>query len=156
MTRLGATKPALPPASPERYWPKGVMSIMLLAFLGIVVSAYLIWVHYSRSQAFCAGVGDCDFVNASPYAQVMGIPVALLGLGGYVLISGLGLARWRAGPLMLTDLTLFGVTLAGTVYSAYLTYIELFVLHAICIWCVFSALIMASIFILSLATITRG
>ena len=144
------------PASVERYWPKGVTAITLLAFLGIAVSGYLTWVHYSHSQAFCAGVGDCDLVNASLYAQVRGIPVALLGLGGYVLISGLGLVRWRTGPLMLIDLSLFGVALTGTIYSAYLTYIELFVLHAICVWCVFSALIMTSIFILSLATMVRG
>lgn len=140
-------------ASPTK---ERALAVPLLALLGALDAAYLTWVHYSRSQAFCAGIGDCELVNTSVYAQVMGVPVALLGLGGYLLILGLGLARWRVGASLALDLALLGLSLTGTAYSAYLTYVEFFVLGAICIWCLVSAVIITAIFALSLITLLRG
>ncbi len=143
-------------AAPPETRSRTALAIPFLALAGALDSAYLTWIHYSRSQPFCAGVGDCDLVNSSAYAQVMGLPVALIGLGGYLAILGLGLARWRGGASLFLDLALFGLALSGTAYSAYLTYIELFVLQAICIWCVVSALLITAILVLSVRKLLRG
>lgn len=143
-------------AAPTGTRSRAALTIPLLALAGALDSAYLTWVHYSRSQPFCAGVGDCELVNTSAYAQVMGLPVALLGLGGYLAILGLGLARWRGGASLFLDLALFGLALSGAAYSAYLTYIELFVLQAICIWCVVSALLITAILVVCVIKLRRG
>ena len=79
------------------------------------------------------------------------MPVALLGVAGYLLILFLlVLDRPNGEPKEAVRFALFGVTLAGTIFSAYLTYIEFFVLHAVCPFCVVSALVMAGVFVLSL------
>lgn len=133
-----------------RGWSELVIPVASAA--GMVVSVYLTWIHWSGSKAFCAGVGDCEAVNTSAYAEVAGIPVALLGFGMYLALFALSLYGRRAGPEMLSTVTLavFGISLAGVLYSAYLTYIELAVLHAICPWCVTSALLVTLIFGVSL------
>lgn len=125
--------------------------------LGILVSAYLTWIHWSDSKALCAGVGDCEAVNTSAYSEVAGIPVALLGLGMYLVLFGLSVYSQRATPGTASTvmLAVFGISLAGVLYSAYLTYIELMVLHAICPWCVTSAVLIALIFGLSLRDVAR-
>lgn len=118
-----------------------------LALGGVAVSAYLTWVHYSGGLALCTGAGGCEVVQASRYAVVAGLPVALLGLLLY--LGLLGLSLWpdpaSAGGAGNLALATFGLALAGTLYSAYLTWLELFVILAICPWCVTSALIMLGI-----------
>ena len=109
-----------------------------LALLGVAIAAYLTYVHYAELEPVCGLGGDCERVQTSEYAEVAGIPVAVLGLGGYLLILvSLGI-RGEAGLLA-------GATLAlvGFGFSAYLTYLELFVIDAICQWCVMSAVLMA-------------
>lgn len=118
-----------------------------LAALGALVAGYLTWVHYSGALALCSGAGGCEQVQASRYALVAGVPVALLGLLLYLALLGLGLGRILAGghaPEWVL-LTMFGLALAGTLYSAYLTYLELFVIHAICPWCVTSAVLITAL-----------
>lgn len=118
-----------------------------LAALGALVAGYLTWVHYSGALALCSGAGGCEQVQASRYALVAGVPVALLGLLLYLALLGLGLGRVLAGghtPEWVL-LTIFGLALAGTLYSAYLTYLELFVIHAICPWCVTSAVLITAL-----------
>lgn len=115
-----------------------------LSLAGAGVSGYLLWVRWGGPSALCTGFGGCDLVNASPYAQVGGVPVALLGLVGYLVLLGLGLWRARGGPWALS-LFVFGLALAGFLYSAFLTYVELFVILAVCPWCVASALLMTGI-----------
>jgi len=131
---------------PRPRWTE--FAIPVLSFLGMLVAAYLTWIHWSGSKAFCAGVGDCETVNTSRYAEVAGIPVALLGFGMYLALFTLSWYRRRADlDLAATlGLAIFGISLAGVLYSAYLTYIELAVLHAICPWCVTSAVIITLIF----------
>lgn len=143
------------PRTPARDWVG--LIIPLASVLGMMVSAYLTWVHWSGAKALCAGVGDCESVNSSPYAEVSGIPVALLGFGMYLALFGLSIFGRRAEPGMLSTvaLALFGISLAGVLYSVYLTYIELAVLHAICPWCVTSAILITLIFGLSLHDVLR-
>ena len=134
--------PAWTVAQRRRAW-----AMVGLAALGVVVAGYLTWVHYSGALALCSGAGGCEQVQASRYAMVAGVPVALLGLLLYLALLGLSLVRvWlgaRAPEAVL--LALFGLALAGTLYSAYLTYLELFVIHAVCPWCVTSALTVAAL-----------
>ncbi|MCA9858569.1 MAG: vitamin K epoxide reductase family protein [Thermomicrobiales bacterium] len=112
-----------------------------LALAGIAVSAYLTLVHYRDDLLVCA-VSGCHTVQKSPYAELAGIPVAALGLGMFALIVLLGALR-RARPDLSDNLTLaiFAIVLAGSVFAIYLTWLELFVIDAICQWCVLTALL---------------
>lgn len=118
---------------------------MLLAILGVAIAAYLTIIHYDRGALVC-GLGDCQTVQNSKYAEIVGIPVALLGLGMYLSVVGLGvLRRLRPERLPLLTMTAFTLVLAGAFYAAYLTYLEVAVIHAICEWCVTSALLTVGI-----------
>ena len=118
------------------------------ALLGTAISAYLTWVHYSGSLALCIGVGGCEAVQTSRYAMVGELPVAAIGLGGFVAILAVALARVALDHAWL-DLALFGLSLAASLYVAYLTYIEIFVLGAICPWCVTAAVCAVAVFVLA-------
>lgn len=112
-----------------------------LVAAGLAVAAYLTLVHY-RSELLVCAVGGCETVQKSPYAELLGIPVALLGLGMSIVLAGLtGLRRLQPAREDQTTLAIFGLALAGTVFTLYLTYLELFVIHAICQWCVLFAII---------------
>ncbi|HUE75602.1 MAG TPA: vitamin K epoxide reductase family protein [Chloroflexota bacterium] len=132
-------------------------TISALAILGIAVSGYLTWVHYSGGLALCAGIGGCEQVQTSHYAILAGIPVATLGLLMYVTLFGLSLSGTLNGgsPPGLPLLGLFGFALAGTLFSAYLTYVELFVLNAICPWCVVLAVLVTAILVLVVGEMRR-
>jgi uncharacterized membrane protein len=106
-----------------------------VALAGTAVSAYLTWVHYSGSLALCAGAGGCETVQASRYSTVGGIPVAVIGLVGLATVAALAAWRLRPDPPAWTLTALFGLSLAATLYVAYLTYLELFLIRAICPWC---------------------
>jgi uncharacterized membrane protein len=104
------------------------------------------YVHYEHDALVC-GVGDCSLVQTSAYATLAGIPIAVLGLAMYATILGLSLvrsviARWYEPVTAI----LFSLSLAGLLYAIYLTYVEIWVIDAICQWCVLSALITAAIF----------
>ncbi len=127
------------------------LAILLLAIAGAIDSAYLAWLKLSGSVAACSNIGDCEAVNNSRYAEIAGIPIALLGLGGYLAILALTLLEvrlpsWKIG----LRLAFFGFTLAGTLYSIYLTYVEVAILGAICPFCVVSAVVMLALFILAI------
>jgi uncharacterized membrane protein len=113
----------------------------MLAMAGIGVAAYLSYAAYNTEALTCA-IGDCGTVQSSDYAKVGGIPIALLGLGMYITVLALGVLR-LARPAFgeMATFGLFAIVLASTVYYAYLTYVELWVLEAICQWCVISALL---------------
>lgn len=111
-----------------------------LASLGLLVSAYLTWVHFAGLEPVCvAGSHGCETVQVSRYATVLSVPVAVLGLAAY---AGLLLAAGSRGEI--GAYLGFVVALVGTLFSAYLTYLEVFVIGAICQWCVASAAIMAA------------
>jgi uncharacterized membrane protein len=109
-----------------------------VAVAGLGIAGYLTAVHYAGGTPVCAVAHGCATVQQSDYAALAGVPVAVLGLLGYVAILA-ALARdgeaWRTAAAFLS--------LAGLGFSGWLTYVELGVLHAVCIWCVGSALCMA-------------
>jgi len=127
-------------------------AIVLLALVGLLVATYL-WLYKIGvlGQLQC-GTGSCEAVQASRYAELLGIPVALYGVVGYAALLGLGLAGLQ--PRLAADrrvgALLAGLATAGFAFTLYLTGIELFVLHEICRWCVASAVIMTAIWVLSL------
>ncbi len=121
----------------------------VLAAIGIVDAAYLWYVKLTHGVILC-GVGECETVNASPYASLLGIPVAALGLVGYAALCIGAVWAWRAqdhAPAWLTTVR-FVMACGGLFFAAYLTGIEAFVLHAYCIWCLLQATAMLGIFLL--------
>ncbi len=110
---------------------------LVLSVLGIGVAGYLTYVHYAGINPVCNIAHGCIKVQSSVYADLAGVPVALLGLIGYVLILGALVfdGDWGRMGAALMSLVGFG-------FSAYLTYRELFTIEAICQWCVASAILM--------------
>lgn len=142
-------------AAPARDWI-GLL-IPVASLTGMLVSGYLTWIHWGGSQALCTGVGDCETVNSSVYSEIAGVPIALLGFGMYLVLFGLSLYGRRSAPSTASTVALavFGISLAGVLYSAYLTYLELAVIHAICPWCVSSAVLITLIFGVSMRDVVR-
>ena len=119
--------------------------IVLLAVLGVVVSSLALKVHYDDPGKEPCSINDkwdCGVVNHSPYAMVHGVPVAAVGIAGYLLIAVLGFARQRA--LLLIS------TLVGLAFALYLTNIEVHVLEVYCLYCVISQGIIAVLALLSI------
>jgi uncharacterized membrane protein len=129
--------------------PRGLrIATAVLALAGLGIAGYLTWVHYAGLQPLCVGGGGgCEKVQSSRWAELAGIPVAVLGLAGYLTILATLAVRGELGSLLAAFFALVG---AG--FSAWLTYVELAKIHAICQWCVASAVIMA---LLAVVTVTR-
>jgi uncharacterized membrane protein len=105
--------------------------IASLALLGLAISAYLTWVHYAGIEPVCSNISDCERVQSSDYAELLGIPVALLGVVGYAALLGSLWVRVELTALL---------SYLAVAFSAYLTWAELFRIDAVCQWCVVSAL----------------
>jgi uncharacterized membrane protein len=130
----------------------------LLALAGMGVSGYLTWAHLASQSVACGQSRGCDIVQQSVYSEVGGIPVALLGLVAYTALLVLTLLRGRIPEDLdsYIPLAIFGISLIGVLYSAYLTYLELVVIYAICKWCISSAIIITVISLLSLVDLKVG
>ncbi|HYF38343.1 MAG TPA: vitamin K epoxide reductase family protein [Gemmatimonadales bacterium] len=127
------------------------MSAAMLSLLGLFVSAYLYLYKIGRIGSLACGAGGCETVQQSPWSRFAGMEVSLIGVAGYaglLLVSLIALQpgpstrRWPGNLLLL----LSGL---GVAFTVYLTYLELFVIHAICRWCVGSAVIIVAIFIVA-------
>ena len=118
--------------------------IALLAIAGIIVSGLALRVHYSTETAPCSinEKWDCGIVNHSPYAEIHSVPVATIGIAGYLLIAVLAMMRRRALLLL--------AALVGTAFALYLTNIEAKVLGVWCLYCVISQAIIAAITLLAI------
>ena len=137
-------------ASPAERTSRIYPAIALLALAGILVSSFSLYHHFTKSKTSFCDIGqsfDCDLVNRSQYSMFHGIPVALLGILGYLLILSLATVYREKAE---TPFILAGVTFAGLGFALYLTYIEAFVLHAWCILCLTSLAVIAIATMLSL------
>lgn len=113
------------------------IAIGLLSLLGAGIAAYLTAAHLADASLLCA-TGGCETVQRSRYAELAGVPVAALGLAGYVAIAATAAARterWRAAGFVLA--------LTGLAFAGYLVWVQVGVLHAICQWCLGSDAILA-------------
>jgi uncharacterized membrane protein len=118
-----------------------------VALAGLGIATYLTVVHYAGGEPVCAIAHGCAVVQASDYSELAGVPVAVLGVLGYL---GLLATLVRDGEAARTGAAF--LSLAGLGFSVWLTYVEVGVLDAICIWCVGSAVCMA---LLSVLTVRR-
>ncbi len=116
---------------------------VLLSAFGVLVSGYLSVKRFTGGSLACTQWADCDLVNNSVYAKFYGVPVALIGLAGYLILMGLAMAALQTEGAFQRHLLALGFLLAlgGFGFSVYLTYLEFFVIEAICIWCVISAIL---------------
>jgi uncharacterized membrane protein len=122
-----------------------------VCLVGLGISGYLTYVHYAGIEPICAASGGCEKVQSSDYAELAGIPVALLGLLGYLAILVCTLA-----PGELARAAASSLAIAGLGFSVYLTYLELFEIEAICQWCVASAVAMVVLTALAVTRVVRA
>lgn len=138
------------------YW-----SAVALTAFGLLDSIYMTAYKYiyelTSSNAMCLGSGDCSTVNASSYSEIYGIPVALVGVGGYLAILALLLLERQANPFWKQNLPLavFGLSVGGFGFTLYLVYVEAFILKAWCPFCVASQVTMTILFFLTIIRLAR-
>ncbi|HEX6617713.1 MAG TPA: vitamin K epoxide reductase family protein [Gemmatimonadales bacterium] len=134
------------------------MGAALMSLLGLFVSVYLYLYKIGRIGTLACGSGGCETVQNSPWSRFAGVEVALIGILGYGLLflvamlalqPGLAARRWPADLLA-------ALAAVGVLFTAYLTWLELFVIHAICRWCVGSAVIIVSVLVLALLARRRA
>lgn len=131
------------------------IAALVLCLIGIGIASYLSYAKITNSSIVCTGSDSCDTVNSSRYAYILGVPVAYLGLFFYLAMLALTIGRarltnhqdetavqWR-GRL---DLALFAFALSGVAFTAYLKATEIFLIGAICLWCVGSAIVVVALF----------
>jgi uncharacterized membrane protein len=124
----------------------------VLALIGVGIAGYLTWVHYAGLDPVCVGGGGgCERVQSSRWAELAGIPVAVLGLAGYVaILASLALPEDLGAPVAAF------LSLVGFGFSVWLTYVEIAKIDAICQWCVASAVLMTALALVSVARLLRG
>jgi uncharacterized membrane protein len=133
------------------------MGAAVLSLVGLFVSAYLYLYKIGRIGTLACGAGGCETVQTSVWSRVAGVEVALIGVVGYALMLGVALAGLRPAltarrwPVQV----LAALAGGGVLFTIYLTYLELFVIHAICRWCVGSAVIIVALFALALLELRR-
>jgi uncharacterized membrane protein len=128
------------------------ITMLVIATVGLGVASYLTYVHYSGIQPICSAGGSCLEVQTSTYSKIAGVPVALIGLLGYIVILGSLLVPESEE----SRFAAMAFTVVGFGFSAYLTYRELFSIHAICEWCVTSAGVMTILMLLSVWRFLNG
>jgi uncharacterized membrane protein len=132
---------------------------VFLAIAGIIDTGYLVWTKLANAEVYCppGNAFSCDLVQSSIYSRIGPIPIQYIGLVGYLAILGVLLLEPRV-PFFAKrgKLLVFGMTLFGFLYSAYLTAIEAFVLQAWCLYCLISAIIMTMLFVVAFIRIWRS
>lgn len=131
--------------------------VPVLALVGVGVAAYLAFVELTGAHAVCGPVGDCNTVQQSEYARLLGVPVGLLGVGGYLAI----IAAWTVGALGVVKtrdrawIVIWSMAFVATLFSIYLTFLEPFVIGATCAWCISSAAIATLILLVATPAAAR-
>jgi uncharacterized membrane protein len=142
---------SISPSKSTKTGPTSYWASLILACLGVLDATYLLIYKLTGNNAMCIGNGGCHNVNFSPYSEINGIPVSVFGIAAFLTIAGLLLLEPRVkfvdenGPL-----AIFGISLAGVAFTAYLTWLEIYVIHSICPFCVASAIIITLIFIIAI------
>jgi uncharacterized membrane protein len=153
---------ALPPTAATLKGDRLRPTMLILVVLGLLIAGYMSLTELTGSALVCPGGTesvipgpgsisvDCTSVNNSIYAKLLGVPVALIGFAGYLAIGAVLLLERRIALFQdYGRLLVFGMALFGFLFSAYLTYIEFFVIYMVCTWCLTQAVVMTLLFILS-------
>ena len=127
------------------------LAIGVVCLVGIGVATYLTYTHYAGLNVVCPVSGGCETVQKSVYSKLAGLPVAVLGLAGYIAIFITLFIRHE-----LARAAAFGMALVGCLFSLYLTYREVFTIKAICPWCGSSAVMMTLLTILTAIRFLRA
>jgi uncharacterized membrane protein len=127
------------------------LATAVLALAGAGIAGYLTWVHYAGLDPVCVGGGGgCERVQASRWAELAGVPVALLGLGAYAaILASLALPEDPGRSVAAF------ISLVGFGFSTWLTYVELVEIEAVCQWCVASAVVMTALALVSVGRMLR-
>lgn len=128
------------------------LAVAVLCILGTLVAGYLTWAELTNNETACVDTAniDCSAVQNSAYAQTFGVPVALLGLLGYLAMLGIVLLEDQLPLFAAYGRTLVvGMALFGVIFQTYLTYIEAAVLNKWCQWCVISYVLVSLLLIAS-------
>jgi len=112
------------------------IAAILVTLAGIGVAGYLTWAHFADQSVICVQGGGCEKVQESSYSEIAGIPVAVLGLASYLTV--LALIVWDAPVARLSAATL---AIVGVLFGAYLVVVQLFVIDAVCVWCMANDLV---------------
>jgi uncharacterized membrane protein len=136
-------------------WLMGILSLV-----GLAIAAYLAATYAKNQAPYCAGSGGCESVQTSEYVTIISglLDVPTLGVIGYIILLALTVLRGRLNEQVAFYLPLltYGAALIGFFYSAYLTYLEAFAIHAWCYWCLVSAVLSTIIFMLSVVDLHRA
>ena len=138
---------------------------VLITIIGLAVSIYMTVFKLTGNEKMCIGNGGCTTVNNSPYSEVYGIPVAVFGVGGYLAILAVLLLEKENGKFLKQNATkflkqnatlmTFGLTLIGFLFTLYLVYLEIFVIKALCPFCLTSQTAMTILFIISVVRLVQ-
>jgi uncharacterized membrane protein len=118
-------------------------AVAILALVGLGIAAYLTYVRYTHGSYACT-TGGCELVQGSKYAELVGIPVAVIGLVGYAAILAVAFVRGEPGAVIGLMLSGFGFA-----FAVYLIYVQWALIDAFCMWCLISDVVMALILVLS-------
>ncbi|MCQ3938568.1 MAG: hypothetical protein DPW18_16190 [Chloroflexi bacterium] len=128
-----------------------------LVIVGLLVSIYMTVYKITGNDGMCLGSGDCSTVNASRFSEVNGVPVAVVGVIGYAAILAVHLFENRSALLRQNaTLMIFGMALAGFIFTVWLVYVEIAILKALCPFCVTSQAAMTAIFIIAVIRLIRN
>jgi len=156
--RLLARKPLLFDVSSSPVARITSWAIPVFSLIGLGVSIYLAYVEINQVAAVCGPIGHCNLVQSSEYARLMGVPIAVWGILNYVSLIGLWVVqKYSNGSL--ASLSLLGLvilTIWSTFFSIYLTVLEIFVIQAVCMWCVSSAIVSTVLMMLVLVPVTAS
>ena len=117
------------------------LALIVVSIAGIVVSGYLTYIHYQPHALICTTGGGCETVQQSKYAVLIGIPIAIFGLAAWVV--ALALTLWNSD---LARTLTAALALAALAFAAYLVILQLFVIDAVCVWCMANDVILIPVF----------
>jgi uncharacterized membrane protein len=124
--------------------------IYRMSLAGLFISGYLYLYKIGRIGSLACGTGGCETVQLSPWSRFAGLEVSLIGVLGYACLLAMSLASLQPGARGWPIRAIAAAAGIGVVFTLYLTYLELFIIHAICRWCVASGVIIVAIFVAAL------
>lgn len=133
-------------------------TLLTLSLLGTGISGYLVYAHFFKINPVCLPGAPCEVVLTTRYAEMWGVPLSLLGLLMYlalVLLSSLQLLK-RSNGNGTIPIGIYGVALSGVLFSLYLLYLEAFVIHGYCTWCLASGIVILATLVISVFNLSAS